>query len=187
MPETGKLTHPQIMVGAILSLAIGVISAAVTVLLLHAWPTRYRWGLYVEESQGDASGRLMYRAKLYRPRRRITVRLRRPMDVTFHARVAVTTDEAQMLIEIPVERNWRPRINHAVYTELFASYCDPRDLTYLSQVVQDKRARGVLTIRDLLAIDGASLHLYAFAYRPYSGTRLLMFRRFHASDVESGS
>jgi hypothetical protein len=171
---------------AVLSFAIGVASAVVTVMLLQTWPTRFRFASRVERSRGDRTGRRIYRVKLYRPQRPGARLLRRPFDVTFHARVVLDPRRSEKVVEIPVGKDWRPRIAGAVMTDLLPFACDPRELRPFPTDVQEKRRTGTLTIDHLLAVPNTVLRVYAFMHRPYSGTRLVVFREYDADAVQSG-
>jgi hypothetical protein len=178
----------DVLIGALLSLAVAMLA----VLTLQAWPTRYRWSKTISVTQGEESGQRIWRVWLGRPRLRprpdatITRPLdagRRPkrggpMDVSFHARVAVRglgrQPNSELIVEIPVDKRWRPVARGGVLTTLLPQYCEPHELRRFPVHIREKRRQGNLRLEDLLDLENSELRMYAFAYRQYTGTRIMM-------------
>jgi hypothetical protein len=175
----------------LLSLLIGVCAAIVTILVLQLWPVRYSWSEDVSRTVGDPSGRPLYRAKLFRPRRLLFRNRRNPIDASFGARVAVTGlgrfQNYEKIVEIPVHREWLPSLGTLVHLWLRPDQCDVRDLREFPDEIKDACLRQELTLEALLSSGtDAVLRVYVFAYRPYMGTRWTVRRKYVAADVRAG-
>jgi hypothetical protein len=180
----------------LLSAIIGVGTGVAVVVLLQNWPTRYHWPKTISLTQGELSGKPIYRVRLgRRPRRKAKGRTivpgRRPgragpIDVTIHARVAVkglgTRKDTEITVPLPVDKPWRPTVTGGVMTTLLPQYVEPHELRYFPQEIRDKRDQGTLRLEDFLSLPGSRLRLYAFGYRPRTGTRL-MIREFFGLDA----
>jgi len=174
---------------ALLDLVIGVVSAVLAVVLLQAWPPRYRWSKEISWTVGDETGRAIHRVKLGRGRRRIWNRRGGPIDVTFRARVAVTsigTSTGENIVAIPVSKEWRPVIGRAVLVHLLPQDCDVRDLRHFPQEIHRKRADGTLRLDDLLRVGDAELRVYVFAYRRRVGTRWMLRQKYTVEAIQPG-
>jgi hypothetical protein len=196
----------------VISVVASVLGGIFAVVVLQAEPTRYRWSTTVSWIEDEQSGRAIHQVQFSRRQRRLwpgpltrvmnDVRLalrkrrlwprrRNPMDVTFHARVAVTgiglRPKSEKIVPIPVEKEWRPVVaGGGVLTALFPEHCDPRELRYFPQDIKNKRAAGTLNLQDLLGVSDAELRMYAFAYRPHVGTRLMVRQAYRLSDIVPG-
>ena len=187
---------PDVIVNA----GLGVVAAVLAVVLMQAWPTRYRWSKTISLTRGQQSGRPIYRVRfgprMRRPRNGSSPEARPfdpdrrtkrkgPIDVTIHARIAVrglgVRKNSDFVVAIPVQKAWRPVAQGGVLTTLRPELCDPEELRYFPDVIKAKRANGTLSVQDLLELDRSELRLYAFGYRSYTGTRF-MVRRFYNLD-----
>lgn len=177
--------------GLIVSAVISVLCGILTVLILQAWPPRYRWSRDIAWAIGVPSGSPVYRVCFMRPGRRLIWKHRRgPIDVSFKARVAVrglTTAGLEHIIEIPVIREWRPMLGRSVYVYVLPQLCKYSDLRYFPDEIKQKRLAGNLRLEDLLGIRGSAvLRIYAFAYRPYTGTRWMRRGAYTLESVKPG-
>jgi hypothetical protein len=186
-----------------------VLSSLLVIVLIQVWPSAYQWGPVVSWTREEETGRFAYRIRFgLKPaesplRRRIRkwrraarhVRLvpRRygPFDIEIHARVAVSgltsgDPEIETIVEIPVDRDWRPAVSAGGLTRLRPEYCDPFDLRSFPREIRDRRTAERLNLHDLLALKGSTLRLYAFASRPYIGTRLVGRGSYKLNDITAG-
>ena len=175
---------------AFISLIVGVASAIIAVVCLQSLPTRYRWSRSLGLTEGEHTGQPIYQVWLGRRGRKLWPAQRNPMDVTIKARVSVSglgrRQGTARIVPIPVDRDWRPALGVGILTVLFPQYCEPRDLRGFPQDVKDKRAAGTLRLEDLLGVGDAVLRMYAFAYRPYVGTRLMMRAEYRHPAITPG-
>jgi len=191
------LRHHVRVSDVVVSGIVGLVTAVAAVIIMQAWPTRYRWAKTVSLTEGETTGRPIYNVRLGRaPRRKpwpeAEMRpVRRPkrggvIDVSVHARVAVRglgrNAKTETVVPIPVLKPWRPIVMGGVMTSLLPQHCDPADLRRFPADIRAKRTDGTLRMEDLLALDRAELRLYALGFRPYIGTRLLV-RRFFGRDA----
>jgi hypothetical protein len=62
------------------------------------------------------------------------------------------------------------------------------DLRYFPKEIKQKRQDGTLRLEDFLALNSeAQLRIYAFAYRPYTGTQWMRRGKYYRRDVQAGS
>ena len=177
----------MLIVNAVISVLCGIL----TVLILQTWPPRYRWSKDIALAIGSPSGSPIYRARFMRPSRRFIWKHRRgPIDVFFKARIAVeglTTAGVENIVESPVIREWRPMLGRSVYVYVLPQLCKYSDLRYFPDEIKQKRLAGNLRLEDLLGIRGSAvLRIYAFAYRPYSGTRWMRRGAYTLESVKPG-
>ena len=168
---------------------VGFASGIALAVILQSWPSRYTWSDTVGIAVGERDGRRIYQARFGRGQQRFKTR-RLPSDVMFRSRVVVrglgSVPGTEVVVPIPVDHEWRPSVAQGVLTTLFPEHCDPRDLRSFPGAIREKRAAGTLDLEDLLAVGDAQLRCYAFAYRPYLGTRLMVARRFRPVDLKPG-
>jgi len=180
----------------IIGVATGVLSSLFVIVLIQVWPSAYQWGPVVSWTREEETGRDAYRIRFgLRPAdkplrrrfrrwrkaaRRVRLAPRRygPFDVEIHARVAVLgltsgDPDIETVVDVPVDRDWRPAVSGGGLTRLRPEYCDPFELRSFPQEIRDKRASERLNLHDLLALERSTLRLYAFASRPYIGTRVV--------------
>jgi hypothetical protein len=157
-------------VTVVLNLAIGVLSAVIAVMLMQAWPPRYRWSTAISWTTGEESGLAIHRVKLGRSRRRLWKYRGSPMDVTFRARVAVdgigAKGSAEKVVAIPVDKEWRPVIASAVLVNLRPELCDERDLRYFPTDVRAKRANGTCELTTCCGLVNPPRAVSAFGWAP---------------------
>jgi hypothetical protein len=138
------------------------------------------------------------RRDLGRPESRLGGLLRRrilkgPIDVTFHARMAIVEPEGEnearkeKVVPIPVDKAWRPSVNPGAIIWLLPERCDPELLRTFPNDIRAKREAGALTLEGLLECEGAQLRLYAFCYRRYMGTRFVKYSKYTKDDLRPGS
>jgi hypothetical protein len=182
---------------------LGVGAAVAAVILMNLWPSLYRWGAVITLGEGRSSGRHMYavrfgrRSDVGRPESRLGGLLRRrifkgPIDVTFHARVAIVEQgesevRKEKVVPIPLDKAWRPSVNPGVILWLLPERCDLELLRTFPDDIRAKREAGTLTLEDLLDRDGSQLRLYAFCYRRYMGTRFVKYSKYTQHDLRPGS
>lgn len=193
------------MLALLVSGVLGVSVAIVAVVLLQLWPSRFRWDTPISVQRGQPSGRLLYRVRLGRPPKRkdgldrpwlfVVTRLRRrtkrpggPIDVTIRARVVIgARADAEAVASIPVLKGWRPVISRGVLTTIVPSECERDPLRHFPPHIREKRDDATLSLHDLLSVDDTQLRLYAFAYRPYLGTRIVARETYRLADLRPGS
>ncbi len=138
------------------------------------------------------------RSDVGRPESRFGGLLRRgifkgPMDVTFHARVAIVEQETkdeprkEKVAPIPIDKPWRPSVSPGVIVWLLPERCDLELLRTFPDDIREKREAGTLTLEDLLNHEGGQLRLYAFCYRRYMGTRFVKYSKYTKHDLRPGS
>jgi len=189
----------------ILSGLVGVGVTVVAGLLLQLWPSRFRWDKPISVQRGQPSGRLLYRVRLGRPPKRkdgldkpwlyATTRLRRrtkrpggPIDVSIRARIVIGVGtNAEAVAAIPVLKEWRPVVSRAALATLVPHECELDPLRHFPADIRTKRKDGTLSLHDLLAVERTQLRLYAFAYRPYLGTRIVARETYGLADLRPGS
>jgi hypothetical protein len=123
----------MVYVALIINVIISVLCGILTILILQAWPPRYRWSKAVALATGLPSRSAIYQTRFMRPRRLIWKRRRGPIDVFFKARIAVeglTAAGLEHIVEIPVIREWRPSLGRAVYVYVLPQLCRYSDLRY---------------------------------------------------------
>lgn len=173
-----------------LNLGIGVVSAIFAVVLMQAWPPRYRWSKEISWTVDGEYGRATHRVKLGRRKRWIWKRRGSPIDVTFRARVGVRgigpSPGTEKIVAIPVDKEWRPVIASAVFVNLLPEQCDARDLRHFPVEIRTKRADGTLDLNDLLRVGNAELRVYVFAYRPRVGTRWMRRQKYTLDAIQPG-
>ena len=197
------------LLAEIIGVVTGVFSSLLVVVLVQVWPSAYRWGPVVSWTREEGTGRDTYRIRFgLRPadtllrgrfrkwrkaarRRRLVLHRYGPFDVEIHARVAVRgltegDPDIETIVEIPVDRDWRPAVAEGGLTRLRPEYCDPYELRSFSQEIRDKHSAGQLNLHDLLELERATLRLYAFASRPYVGTRLVGRGSYKLKEVVAG-
>src|ERR1700688_3713877 len=120
---------------------LGVAAAVAAVLLMNLWPSFYRWGDVITSGEGRLSGRRMYSVRFGRWRDtgkaegRASRFIRRkllkgPIDVSFHARVAIVERDSngdvrrEKVVPIPVDKSWRPTVNAGIILSFAPERCD---------------------------------------------------------------
>ena len=182
---------------------LGIAAAVVAVLLMNLWPSLYRWGEVITVGEGRHSKRRMYAVRfgrwsdLGRPEGSLGRFLHRtilagPIDIKFHARVAIVERDAagvpkEKVADIPLDKSWRPSVGPGVIVWLRPEHCTLEALRSFPCEIRAQREAGTLTLDDLLRCDGAKLRLYAFCNRRYMGTRFLRYRKYGISDIKAGS
>ena len=187
--------------GDLVSALIALATAIVAVVVIQIWPSKFGWGKVISVQRGRPSGRLLYRVRVGMPPRRQRwrgpaprtssrrVRLRRgPIDVNIYARLVIDLrPEVTASAKIPVQKSWRPSIYRGVLTTFVPSHCERDPLRHFPAHIRDKHEDGILSLDDLLSVDGTRLRVYAFGYRPYLGTRLLARAEYEHKDLKAGS
>lgn len=182
----GRRFFVALIVNAIISVLCGVL----TILILQAWPPRYRWSKDIALTIGLPSRSPIYQARFFRPRRLIWKQRSGPVDAFFKARIAVvglTRPGVEHIVEIPVIREWRPVLGRSVSVYVLPQLCRYSDLRYFPPDIKEKRLGGQLRLEDLLgAGDSAVLRMYVFAYRPHTGTRWMRRGVYTLTSIKPG-
>jgi hypothetical protein len=170
----------------VISIACGII----VVLILQAWPTRYRWSKDIALSTGLPSRSPVYQARFGRPRRLIWKSRWGAIDVSFKARVSVeglTATRREHIVEIPVLHEWRPVLGRTVNVYILPHLCSYSELRYFPSEIKQKKSAGQLRLEDLLGVNSSAvLRIYAFAYRPYTGTRWMRRGKYSLESIKPG-
>jgi hypothetical protein len=187
------------MSGLVLTAALGVVTAVVAVFVIQAWPSRYGWGEVVSLGKGEPTGRPIYAVRFGRklPKGRAArglwallnqLRLKGPIDITFHARVVIDIGTGkEKAVPVPVEKPWRPGVSGGVLIFLLPSQCELAQLRPFPAHIQRKHKEGRLSLDDLLALENSRLRLYAYCYRRYMGTRFVKYSAYMRGDIKAGT
>jgi hypothetical protein len=186
-----------LVLGDLVAVLIGIGSGLLAVLLMQAWPTRCRWAKKMSVTEGRPSGQPIYQAKFGHKHRRVFGERRSPVDISFAARFSAKglgrRRDTPKVVSMPVHKDWRPAIGGYVTVVLLPSRCELSDLRYFPKDVVEKRKAGTLTLQDLLEarVDGEEVHtakvkLYAYGYRPFTGTRWMLKKEYDLAQVRPG-
>jgi hypothetical protein len=190
---------PRQMDELVLTVVLGVVAAVVAVFVIQAWPSRYGWGDVVSLGRGVPTGRPIYAVRFGRklPDGRAArglsallnqLRLKGPIDITFHARVVIDIGTGkEKAVPIPVEKPWRPAVSGGILVFLLPNQCELTQLRPFPAHIQRTHREGRLSLDDLLALENSCLRLYAYCYRRYMGTRFVKYRPYMRDDIKAGS
>ncbi|MFD6679193.1 hypothetical protein [Micromonospora parva] len=179
---------------ALLNVLLGVVAGVVTLFLIQNLPPRYKWSPEICLRPNTEGGRPIYEARFGRGRYKVWRKRPGPIDVSFYARLSYKGEslrgEVERVVEVPVTKAWRPTIFRAVYLQFLVHEIAVDNISFLPGKIQEKARSKTLTMEDLLTPGegiSAALRVYAFAYRPNTGTRWMQRKRYQYTDIRRGA
>jgi hypothetical protein len=163
-----------------LNLLLGLLSGVAVLFAMQIWPVRYKWSRDISWQQNEAGPK--FEARIFRKPYILWKNRRLPFDVSFSARIAIhirgRPPTEEKIIEIPVTKSWRPVIAREISVMVLPKHCQPEELEYLPPDLLRKAKTRPLLLSDFLKPrrewTKAKLRIYAFGYRPYTGSRWMV-------------
>lgn len=166
---------------------------------MQAWPSRYDWTHVVSLSKGEPTGRPIYAVRFSRklPESRAArglaalldqLRLKGPIDITFHARVVIDIGTGkEKAVPIPVEKAWRPGVSGGVLIFLLTRQCELPSCAHFPLTSSESTGKGSCHSTTCLRWRTHVSDCMPNCYRRYMGTRFVKYNSYVIGDIKAGS
>jgi len=105
----------------------------------------------------------------------------------FHARFTRGYPDSELILPIPVQKDWRPAVRGIVYVVLEPQRCDADQLEGLAPGLVKARNDGTLTLGMLFdEVEDADLFIYVFGFHRRTGARWMCRGHYKKAQVVNG-